>query len=71
MDDIQATLRAATRAVREAETLVQARIAGAAVPGHRRPDAQIASELADLRAAAGDLHRAVALLRAGPTGHTA
>jgi hypothetical protein len=71
MDDIHATLRAATQALREAETLVQARIASAAVSGHRQTDARIASELTNLRAATGDLHRAVAVLIAGPAGYTA
>ena len=71
MDDVHATLLAATRALREAEALVQARIVSAATSGHRQTDTRIASELTNLRAAAGDLHRAVAVLIAGPAGYTA
>ena len=70
MDDIHETLLAATRALRKAEALVQARIVSAAASGDRQTDTRIASELTNLRAATGDLHRAVAVLIAGPAGYT-
>ncbi len=71
MDDVHTTLLAATQALRDAEALVQAHINSAAASGHRQTDARIASELTNLRAATGDLHRAVAVLIAGPAGYTA
>lgn len=71
MDDVHTTLLAATQALRDAEALVQAHISSAAASGHRQTDPRIASELTNLRAATGDLHRAVAVLIAGPAGYTA
>ena len=71
MDDVHVTLLAATRALREAEALVQERIVSADTTGHGQSDDRIASDLTNLRAAAGDLHRAVAVLIAGPAGYTA
>ncbi len=71
MDDVHATLLAATRTLREAEALVQAHIVSAATSGNRQTDTRIADELTNLRAATGDLHRAVAVLIAGPAGYTA
>ncbi len=70
MDDIHETLLAATRALRKAEALVQARIVSAAASGDRQTDTRIASALTNLRAATGDLHRAVAVLIARPAGYT-
>lgn len=71
MDDVHEILLAATQALRKAEALVQTHIASAAATGHRQTDIRIANELTNLRAATGDLHRAVAVLIAGPAGYTA
>ncbi len=69
MQEVRAALHDATRVLREAEALVQARVVATAATGHGLTDERIAGELAGLREAAGDLHRAVAILIAGPAGH--
>ena len=67
MEDVRQAVAAATGALRAAEA--QARTAAAT--GVRLSEATLAGELAELRQAAGDLHRAVAVLAAGPAGHGA
>jgi hypothetical protein len=69
MEELRAALVAATRALRAAETEAQEQAKAAAATGVRLSEATIAGELAELRQAAGDLHRAVAVLAAGPAGH--
>jgi hypothetical protein len=69
MEELRAALVAATRALRAAETEAQERAKIAAATGVRFSGPAIAGELADVRQAAGDLHRAVAVLVAGPAGH--
>jgi hypothetical protein len=69
MEDLRAALVAATLALRVAENIAQERAKSAATTGVRLAGTALTGELAELRQAAGDLHRAVAVLVAGPAGH--
>ena len=67
MEDMRTVLTDAIRALRDAEALVLARTTIAAA--ERFLAASFVDELAELRQAAGDLHRAVATLVEGQAGH--
>jgi hypothetical protein len=68
MEELHAALAAATQSLRAAEGTAQALARSAAVAGIHMADASLAAELGALRQAAGDVHRAVAVLLAGKTG---
>jgi hypothetical protein len=71
MEELHAALAAATRSLRVAEKTAQALAKSAADAGVQMADASLDEELDALRQAAGDLHRAVAVLLSGTTSRGA
>jgi hypothetical protein len=68
VEELHAALAAATQSLRAAQETAQALAQSAATAGVQLADAALADELVALRQAAGDVHRAVAVLLAGTTG---
>lgn len=68
MEELHAALAAATQSLRAAEETARALAKSAAAAGVHLSDASLADELGSLRQAAGDVHRAVAVLLDGSTG---
>jgi hypothetical protein len=71
VEELHAALAAATKSLRAAEATAQALAKSAAAAGVQMADAALSGELDALRQAAGDVHRAVAVLLAGTTGRGA
>lgn len=71
MEELHAALAAATQSLRKAQETAQALAKSAAAAGVQMADGSLAEELGALRQAAGDVHRAVAVLLAGTTGQGA
>jgi hypothetical protein len=71
VEELHAALAAATQSLRAAEALAQTLAKSAATAGVHMADAALADELSELRQAAGDVHRAVAVLLAGTTAREA
>jgi len=69
LEELHAALVAATRSLRAVQAQAQTLATATAATGARVTDDQLASELSELRQAAGDVHRAVAVLVSGTTGH--
>jgi hypothetical protein len=67
VEELHAALTVATRSLRAAEETAQTLAKSAAAAGVHMADASLAGELDALRQAAGDVHRAVAVLLAGTT----
>jgi hypothetical protein len=67
VEELHAALAAATQSLRAAEETAQSLAKSAAAAGVHMADASLAGELDALRQAAGDVHRAVAVLLAGTT----
>lgn len=68
MEELHAALAAATQSLRAVQAQAQTLASTTAAAGGRVTDELLSDDLRELRQAAGDVHRAVAVLVAGTTG---
>ncbi len=69
MEELHAALVAATHSLRAVQAQAQTLASTTAAAGGRVTGEQLSGDLSELRQAAGDVHRAVAVLVSGTTSH--